>query len=283
MSQNFRGIFTPLVTPLHDDERVDLDSLARLVEFQIKAGVHGLWAMGTTGEFVAFDEEERARAIACVVESAAGRVPVIANVSDASTRMTIRHARRAAAAGASAIAATPPYYFPHAQTELLAHYRSLRAVTDIPLYIYNIPQTVRVQVGLETAVALAEDGTVAGIKDSQNDLEWFRELTLRLRGMRFVAFAGTRHLIDAGVLAGAAGAIPSIANVRPELCVKTYEAAAEGDFAAAHSAQTEIVELESKLRAVKGSKNGATLAALKSELVEKGVIANAYLTSPLLG
>src|SRR3954451_7535113 len=90
-----RGIVTPLISPVTEDEAPDLPSLRRLVEFQISAGVSGLWAMGTTSEFASFDESERAAVIGATVEAAAGRVPVIANVSDASTRLTIRHGRRA--------------------------------------------------------------------------------------------------------------------------------------------------------------------------------------------
>ncbi len=278
----FRGIYTPLITPLTEDEAPDLVSLAKLVEFQINSRVAGLWAMGTTGEFAAFDENERARAVACVVDAAGKRVPIIANVSDASTRLALRHLRRAEAAGADAVAATPPYYYPHSQAELLHHYRALAAATALPLFIYNIPQTVRVQVALSTAVTLAQEGTVAGIKDSQNNLEWFRELTLRLDGTQFAAFAGTRHLIDAAVLAGACGAIPSIANAHPDLCVATYEASASGDFARARLAQAEIVRIESELKVGEGSRNAATIGSLKETLRVRGVIACARVTQPLL-
>jgi len=284
MSPVFRGIFTPLVTPITSDECLDLSSLAQLVNFQVENGVGGLWAMGTTGEFASFDEIEREHAIRCVVESAHGRVPVIANISDAATRLVLRHLRRAEEAGAAAVAATPPYYYPHSQSELLAHYRAIAASSALPVFIYNIPQTVRVSVGLQTAVTLAEEGSVAGIKDSQNDLEWFRELTLRLGERPFAAFAGTRHLIDAAVLAGAVGAIPSIANIRPELCVQIFNDAVGGDFVGARASQNQIIEIESRLRVVArdGSRNAATIGALKAELCRRGVIATAEVTQPLL-
>jgi len=258
--------------------------MRRLVDFQIAQGVHGLWVMGTTGEFAAFTEDERAALVGCVVEQASGRIPVVANVSDAATRLVLRHAARAEKAGANAVAVTPPYYYPHSQGELLSHYRAVAATTSLPVFIYNIPQTVRVAVALQTAVELAEDGTVAGIKDSQNNLEWFRELTLRLGRSRpaFRAFAGTRHLIDAAVLAGAAGAIPSLANTHPTLCVATYESAARGDFAEAARSQTQIVEIESRIGAGVGSRNAATIGALKARLLRQGIIDTATVTAPLL-
>ncbi|HZT97844.1 MAG TPA: dihydrodipicolinate synthase family protein [Chloroflexota bacterium] len=282
----FRGIVTPLVTPVSATEELDPDSLIHLVDFQLSSGVHGLWVMGTTGEFAAFDEDERAEAVRVVVKRAAGRVPVIANISDASTRLVLRHLHRAESAGADAVAVTPPYYFPHSQAELLQHYRAVRSAAQLPVFIYNIPQTVRVSLALQTAVTLAREGAVAGIKDSQNDLEWFRQLTLEAvrEGWPFSAFAGTRHLIDAAVLAGAAGAIPSIANAFPELCVEVYERSVAGDFRCANEGQTRIVDLETQARRAggAGSKNAATISFLKQCLHERGIIATPAMTGPLL-
>ena len=284
MTTLFRGIFTPLITPVTDTEDPDLPSLQRLVRFQLDSGVHGLWAAGTTAEFAGFDEEERAAIVETVIQTAAGRVPVVANVSDVSTRLALRHASRARAAGADAIAATPPFYYPHSQDELLYHYRAIRAAVDLPLYIYNIPQTVRVRVEQSTARQLVAEGTVAGIKDSQNDLEWFRQLTLfaRSRGLSFFPFIGTRSLIDAGVLAGAVGAIPSMANIFPDLCIAAYEAAVVGDFARSAEAEARIIEIESGASLLaEGSRNAAILALLQTVLWQRGIIAHPGLTSPL--
>ena len=280
----FEGIFTPLITPITADEQLDTESLARLVTFQIAEGVHGLWGMGTTSEFASFDADERARLLACTVEAAGGRAPIIANISDASTRLAIRHARRAAELGVDAIAATPPYYYPHSQDELLGHYRAIRDAVDLPLFLYNIPQTVRVRIELPTATTLAAEGTVAGIKDSQNDLEWFRQLALftRQAEIPFALFAGTRSLIDAAVLAGATGAIPSLANAFPALCVSAFELATSGDFQAAAQQEAQIVAIESAAGlAAGGSRNAAIISLLKTILHRRGVIGSAAVTSPL--
>jgi 4-hydroxy-tetrahydrodipicolinate synthase len=258
--------------------------MRRLVDFQIENGVHGLWAMGTSAEFACFDEEERAAVVETVMETARGRVPVVANVSDCSTRLSIRHARRAASAGVDAIAATPPYYYPHSQDELLTHYRTIRQAVDLPLLIYNIPQTVRVRVELSTARTLAEEGVVAGIKDSQNDLEWFRQLVLftRQRNIPFLPFVGTRYLIDAGILAGACGAIPSLANAFPSLCVAAYQAAAAGNYDEASCHENRIIEIESIAGLVTtGSRNAAVLGFLKTVLHRRGIIARSALAEPL--
>src|SRR5579859_1332111 len=147
-----QGIFVPMLTPLNDDETLDEASLRRLVDFLIDAGVHGIWSMGTTGEFAALPEAERARGVAAAVEQVAHRVPVIANIGDSSTALALRHARHAVSAGADALALTPPHYYPHSMDEMLTHFRALKeAFPDLPLLIYNIPQTVKVKMKIGRA------------------------------------------------------------------------------------------------------------------------------------
>ena len=161
-----RGIFPPILTPLTPDERVDRASLKSLVSWLVDEGVHGIWALGTTAEFPCLDADERQAALEATVEAVAGRVPVVANVSDCSTGLAIRHGRVAQRVGVDAIALTPPYYYPHSMDEMLAHYRAMREAIDLPLLVYNIPQTVKVKMDVTTTLKLAEEGTIVGIKDS---------------------------------------------------------------------------------------------------------------------
>ncbi len=282
-----RGILPPVLTPLTPDETVDERSLRRLVDFLVGAGVHGLWVMGTTGELPCLPEAERARAVAVVVEQAAGRVPVVAGVGDSSTALALRHARHAAEAGVDGLASTPPHYFPHAMDEVVAHFRALKeAHPELPLLIYHIPQTVKVRMTLDVTLTLAREGVCAGIKDSQNDLEWFRSLVLAVRdeGLteRFRCLLGSRVLIDAGLAVGAVGAVPAVANVAPAACVAVYEAMARGDLTAAVVAQELAIRFEDlKLVARGGSSNAASLGAMKHVLRLWGVIDHAVLTRPL--
>ncbi len=284
MAKEFAGIFTPLITPISEDGSPDLPSTERLVDFQLKHGVHGFWVMGTSAEFASFTASERAATVATLVARVAGRVPTIVNISDASTRAAIVHGKAALEAGADAVAATPPYYYPHSQDELLDHYRRIRAAIDLPLFIYNIPQTVKVRVDLGTAASLASEGTVAGVKDSQNDLEWLRALVRLTAGTTtgFSAFAGTRYLIDAAVVAGACGAIPSVANAFPDLAVQAYSSAVAGDFSRAAACENKIMDLEALALAFPGgSRNAVILAFLKTVLHHQGVVSNPALTAPL--
>ncbi len=279
-----RGIYPPMLTPLTPEERVDVRSVRSLVDWLINQGVHGIWALGTTGEFPCLDAVEREAALVATVEAAAGRVPVVANVSDASTQLAIRHGRAAQRAGADALALTPPYYYPNSMDELLAHYRAVREAIDLPLLIYNIPQTVKVRLDVATVLTLAEEGTVVGLKDSQNDLQWFRDVCLgaRERGVVLRAFLGTRSLIDAAVQIGGVGSIPSIANVAPRECVEAHEAAERGDYAGAARAQERVLAYERLATAARGgSPLAASFATMKAYLKLRGIIASSVVAAPL--
>jgi 4-hydroxy-tetrahydrodipicolinate synthase len=282
--ERLHGIVPPILTPVAEDESIDLASLRRLIEFQLGAGVHGIWVLGTTGEFAAFKRSERAEAVQAAVEAVNGRVPVVVNVSDASTRLAIEHARDAQAAGADAIALLPPYYYVNEQDELLEHFRRMRDAVDMPLLAYNIPQNVKAKFGVDTILKLGQEGAIVGLKDSQNDLDWFRQVMTgaRQRGIKLRGFLGTRYLIDAGILAGAHGAIPGIANVAPRLCVECYEAARRGDFEAADRATEQLLAVTKLAGLAKGgSASAASFGTMKAALKHLGVLSTCLLSSPL--
>src|SRR5579864_5932097 len=281
------GIFVPMVTPLNADETLDETSLRRLVDFLVDAGVHGIWSMGTTGEFAGLPEAERAKGVSATVDQVRGRVPVVANIGDSSTGLALRHAEHAARAGADALALTPPHYYPHSMDEMLLHFRTMKkAFPELPLLIYNIPQTVKVKMTLPTTLQLAREGTAQGIKDSQNDLRWFRMLAVSIRqdGLedRFRLFLGTRILCDAAQIIGAHGAIPATSNVAPAAAAEAWEAAVNGDYALAARAQEVVMKYEDLSEIAKGgSPDAAGYSAMKNTLREWGIIANARLTRPL--
>lgn len=277
------GIFPPMLTPLHDDQRIDHESLASLVDYLIGEGVHGIWVMGTTGEFACFDADEREAAIVTTLKAVRGRVPVIANIGDASTLLTIEHAKRAQRAGVDAIAATPPYYYPNNQEELDSFYRQIREAVDLPLLLYHIPQTVKVKVDPPFVRRLAKDGVIVGLKDSQNDLEWYRRVLVNAKqdGIDLRCFLGTTGLIDVSVYAGGAGAIPGIANVTAAACVGAYEAARAGNMAEAARHQERVLAAAALGTVVKGaSMIGSNFASMKAILVSRGIIKTATCRAP---
>src|SRR5919202_2162183 len=281
--EQFHGIIPPILTPFEPNGQVDLRSLYRLTRWLIVESAHGIWACGTTGEFACIDADERENVIGTCVEAAGGQVPVVANISDCSTRLAVEHGKRALRAGADAVATTPPYYYLNSQDELLAHYRQIREEIDAPLFVYNIPSTCKVRVEIDTIVTLAAEGTVIGTKDSQSDLVFARQLAKAAedRGASLRLLLGIRTIVDAMKVLGVHGVITGLANVAPHACVQAYEAAKRGDWAAADEAQRVIDDAVQLTKVAGGSNQSASFGGMKAALKAMGVIADATVAAPL--
>jgi 4-hydroxy-tetrahydrodipicolinate synthase len=171
----------------------------------------------------------------------------------------------------------------NSQDELLDHYRAVRAAVDLPLLVYNIPQTVKTKLDVPTVLTLASEGTVVGIKDSQNDLDWFRQVMTATheRGLAFRGFLGTRILIDAGIVAGADGAIPGISNVVAGDCVAVYDAAIRGDWTTANERTKRVLAAQKIINLAKGSPNSSSFSGMKAMLKALGVLSSARVRLPL--
>ncbi len=139
-----RGVIVPLVTPLRDGETLDGEGLERLVDHVLAGGVHGIFVLGTTGEAVGLGRPLREELVRRVCARVAGRVPVLAGITDTVFADSVGLARAAAEAGARGVVSAPPYYFPAGQPELVEHLRHLAARLPLPLFLYNIPSLVKV-------------------------------------------------------------------------------------------------------------------------------------------
>ncbi|MFN3649985.1 MAG: dihydrodipicolinate synthase family protein [Armatimonadota bacterium] len=240
-----RGIVPPMVTPLHADETVDEAGLERQLERLVRAGVHGLFFLGSTGEQPSLRDEERRKAIRAAHRANARRVPLIVGTMASSTARTIDQIREAEAGGADAVAVTPPYYYPtNGPEEQLAHYRACAAATALPVIVYNIPSTTKVQLAPETIARIAEFERVIGVKDSSADFVHFLRVLSLVRGRPgFGVMVGTPPLAGAAVLYGAAGAVPGVANLDPRTMLEVYAAAVAGDTARLIDLQERVHQL----------------------------------------
>lgn len=252
LSAPLRGVVPPVCTPLDSRGEVDTTSLARLVDHLVDGGVHGLFALGSTSEVAYLTDEQRATVLETVVNAADGRVPVLAGVIDTTTARVIEHAKAAAATGADALVATAPFYTRTHEKEIAGHFRRLRATVDLPLFAYDIPVAVHSKLAPKMVRALAEDGTLAGLKDSSGDEGGLRRLLIQLGGRdgraqgtapRFSVLTGSELTVDAALLAGVDGVVPGIGNVDPAGYVRLYEAARAGGWTLAAKEQEQLVEL----------------------------------------
>jgi 4-hydroxy-tetrahydrodipicolinate synthase len=223
---NLKGIIPPIATPLTPDEEVDVQGMRRLVSYLLEAGVHGVFVLGATGEFAYLRDRVRVRAIEAAVEAVNGRVPVIAGISDVSTRQVLEHCRAAQKAGADFVICTAPYYGLLKQQWIYEHVRTIAHETEARLLLYNVPP-VATAINPETIAQLAEIENVVGMKDSA-DLIHIQDVLFRTRGRDFRMLTGLEYHLVAALLIGAHGGTPSPANIWPQTYVEMYEKSLAG-------------------------------------------------------
>ncbi len=281
--KRIQGVIVPMLTPLNPDETVDVPSLRSLVNYLIDNGVHGIWASGTTGEFANLPDSERIRSMEAVVDEVAGRVPVIGNISSTSTQMSVTLAQEVSELGMDGIALTPPYYYPDSQDELMDHYRYTRDSVGVPLWVYNIPQTVKTAVEPSTIAALAAEGTVVGVKDSSGAGELLAQLNVLCDHgeIPLLRFLGTAFRVTSAGSVGVHGVIPGIANLVPDACARGWEAGEAGDADTVRECNAQIIRAQ-KVGAVArgGGANAASFGGMKTALKHMGVIEHDITSRP---
>lgn len=274
------GIIVPLVTPFSGRDQLDVSGLERIVEHVIAGGVHGLFLLGTTGEAPSLTERLKQELIERTCRQVAGRIPVLAGVTDTSLVDSISLAQFAARHGAQAVVAAPPPYFPLNQSDLAAYVRALAAEVPLPLYLYNMPSHSKVEYEPATVRNLLDLPGLAGIKDSSGQLPYFDEL-LQLASERegFTVLMGPEELLAESVLIGGHGGVCGGANLCPRLYVELYEAAVAGDLNLVHKLQHRVLRLSARLYSV-GDPPSGYLTGLKCALSCLGLCSD-RLAEPL--
>lgn len=229
----FTGSITALVTPFRDG-MVDEGALKRLVEFQIANGSDGLVPCGTTGESATLSYEEHNRVIELTIETAAGRVPVIAGTGSNSTAETIALTKHAESAGAKAALLITPYYNKPAQQGLYEHYRKVAEEVSIPLILYNVPGRTSVNMLPETTARLSELKNIVGIKEATGDLKQVSD-TIEFAREGFVVLSGDDFTTLPLLSVGGHGVISVTSNIVPRMVSDMIKAFRGGDLAGARA------------------------------------------------
>jgi 4-hydroxy-tetrahydrodipicolinate synthase len=209
-----RGSIPPLVTPFKGG-KVDYQTYARLVEFQIAGGSHGILVNGTTSEPSTLTVEERNRAVDVAIEAAAGKVPIVAATGSQSFAETEALTRHAAKAGADALLIVTPYYIRPPQRGLVQYYVEMGKLTKLPWMIYHIPGRAAISVTLDTVREIARlSPTFVGMKHAVDDLG-FVSKCLDALGMDFRVFVGLEDLSFPMMAVGACGLMNAVGNLMP--------------------------------------------------------------------
>lgn len=243
----FGGSMVALVTPMHEDETVDYEGLARLVEFHIDNGTSAIVSMGTTGESATLNMEEHCDVMARTVEMVKGRVPVVAGTGANSTWEALELTRCALQGGADACLLVTPYYNKPPQEGLYQHHKKIAESVDIPQILYNVPGRTAVDMLPETVKRLSEIDNIIGVKDATGDLERLAQTQALLGDSTFGLYSGDDETGTEFMLRGGHGVISVTSNVVPAAMAAMCEAALAGDRVRAESLNQPLTGLHEKL------------------------------------
>ena len=220
MASSFQpsGIYSAQWIPVDATGRLDRAALAGHIEFERRAGVAGVLALGSTGEFPQFSVDERKQVLAVAAELA-GPLPVIANVSDIRPKVAIEVGRAAKALGLPAIALMPPPFYPVSQADMLAFFLHVAEAVELPVMLYNFPELTGKRIDLPTIAALADRAPMCAIKQSGGEFEYHRALIALGREKKFAVMSGADTRLPEVFALGAAGCIGGLVNIVPEIMV----------------------------------------------------------------
>ncbi len=244
MDYFLKGIIPPIITPMHEDESINLTELRNQVNRLIKGGIHGIFPFGTNGEGYILTGEEKKQILETVIEETDRRVPVYAGTGCISTRETISQSRMARDIGADVLSIITPSFAAASQNELYEHYRAVaEAVPDMPIVLYNIPARTGNALQPATVSRLAQIDNIIGAKDSSGNfvnLLGYIEAGKSKKNGTFSLLSGNDQLIIWTLLAGGRGGIAGCANVYPNVMASIYNLFAAGKIEEAKAANASI-------------------------------------------
>ena len=256
MAVNLRGVMAALLTPFDGQQKLDKESLRRLVRFNLRQGVDGLYVGGSTGEAFVQSGTERQEVLEIVAEEAKGKMTLIAHVGCVSTLESQQLARAAVGYGYDAVSAVTPFYYPFSFEEHCAHYQAIIESADgLPMVVYNIPALSGVKLTLDQINTLVTLSGVGALKQTSGDL--FQMEQIRRAHPDLVLYNGYDEIFASGLLAGADGGIGSTYNIMGWRYQGMVAALKVGDVAKAQQLQCEcnkVIDLLIKTGVFRGLK-----------------------------
>ena len=237
----FTGMATALITPM-TESGVDYPALEKLVNYQIEKGIHALVVIGTTGEASTLSAEEKQAVIRCVVQTAAGRVPVIAGTGANCTAHAIENTRMACREGVDAVLVVTPYYNKATQSGLVAHFTAVADASEKPVILYNVPGRTGCNLLPATVARLADHEKIVGVKEASGNMAQVVEL-ISLCGDKIDVYSGEDALTVAMMAMGGAGCISVLSNVVPDLASEMVNKFLAGDLKGAAQLQCRLLPL----------------------------------------
>ncbi|GAB2499206.1 dihydrodipicolinate synthase family protein [Algoriphagus taiwanensis] len=271
------GIIPPMITPLNPDLSLDVKHTGILLEHLLEGGIHGLFILGTTGEFAGISQDVKSDLIRLTCRKVGSKIPVLVGITGCSLVESIDLASIAKDSGAKALVAAPPFYMNIGQEELQAYYLQLADSVNLPLMLYNMPSHTKMRIEIKNVEALAKHPNIIGIKDSSGDLAYFQELSKKFRDTpEFRIFVGPEEILASTLKMGGHGGVTGGANLFPKLYVQAFEAFQKNDLVRLEELQECILFLSDKLyqnATYKSSYLKGLKAAMSFEGLCQGILA----------
>ncbi len=240
---NPKGILPALITPFTTEGKVNEKSLRRLINYVEKGNVHGIFVIGTTGEFYGLNREQRREIIEISLDEVQGRLPVHVGTGAITTRESVELTQLAEECGCQAVSVLTPMFINPSQDQLYEHYKNIAQNTSLPVILYNNFPKTGVNITPETVNKLARLDNIVGIKDSSGDFTLTTEYMRATKEQKFNVLAGRDTHIHACLCYGGSGAVAACANVAPGLVAEIYDKYISGDLKGSLEAQYRIAPL----------------------------------------
>ncbi len=240
------GSLVAIVTPMHEDGRLDLGGFRKLIDWHVAEGTDGIVVVGTTGESPTVDFDEHKELIRLAVQHSRGRIPIIAGTGGNSTAEAIELTESARQAGATACLSVVPYYNKPTQEGMYRHFRKIAETVDLPMILYNVPPRTAADLQNDTVMRLAQVPGIIGIKDATASIERGTDL-IRRAPRSFAIYSGEDATALAIILLGGHGVISVTANVAPKAMHQMCAAALVGDVKKARELNLRLLPLHQRL------------------------------------
>ncbi|MEZ4676769.1 MAG: dihydrodipicolinate synthase family protein [Caldilineaceae bacterium] len=242
---DFKGVVPAIITPMTADGKLNEKAYRQVMEFNIQAGVHGFWVAGGTGESVLLDDDENRRIAEIVADQNQGRINNIMHVGAPTTVRAARLAEHAAKVGCEAICCVPPFFYGQSDDAIVEHYRVVAEAADLPLFVYNLPQSTNVEITPNLMRKIqARVPQLAGLKHSAPYQPYIRDFA----NMGLACFVGNCRLMLPALTIGAVGCVDGPPNIVPELWVALWKAWEAGDLPAMITAQKAAAKMAELVR-----------------------------------
>jgi 4-hydroxy-tetrahydrodipicolinate synthase len=240
------GSLVAIVTPMHEDGRLDFGAFRKLIDWHVEEGTDGIVVVGTTGESPTVNVDEHKELIRVAVQHSRGRIPIIAGTGGNSTAEAIELTESAKKNGATACLSVVPYYNKPTQEGLYRHFRKIAETVELPMIVYNVPGRTVADLQNDTLLRLAQVPGIIGVKDATANIERGTDLIKRLP-RHFAIYSGEDATALALILLGGHGVISVTANVAPKLMHQMCAAALVGDVKRARDINLRLLPLHQRL------------------------------------